>query len=270
MTVPPWTDPAASTRSRVADALTDRTTLVSVMAANNEVGTLQPIAEIGEIVRGHPARLHVDAVQFAAHAPIDDVNAWQATSSASPHTSSAAPGRRRAVRPPREPTCCRSSTAARRSAAPTRRNRERRRDRGLGAAFAIAGAAMPAEADRLRELSAQLGHGLLSVDGVSLTGHETERLANNVSVAIEGVEGGDLVAALDLDGVEVSTGSACTSGSTEPSHVLLAMGIEPELAHGSIRITTGPETTAEVDRAMEVLHAVLPRLRASREMVASA
>ena len=100
---------------------------------------------------------------------------------------------------------------------------------------------------------------------MSLTGHETERLANNVSVVIEGVEGGDLVAALDLDGVEVSTGSACTSGSTEPSHVLLAMGIEPELAHGSIRITTGPETTAaEVDRALETFHAVLPRLRASQ------
>jgi cysteine desulfurase len=79
------------------------------------------------------------------------------------------------------------------------------------------------------------------------------------------------VAALDLEGVEVSTGSACTSGSTDPSHVLLAMGIEPELAHGSIRITTGPETTAvEVDRALEAFSSVLPRLRASREMVASA
>ena len=129
---------------------------------------------------------------------------------------------------------------------------------------------MPAEADRLRELSARLGRWAAGVDGVSLTGHPTDRLANNVSVVIEGVEGGDLVAALDLEGVEVSTGSACTSGSTEPSHVLLAMGIEPELAHGSIRITTGPETTAEVDRALEVLHVVLPRLRASTEMVASA
>ena len=88
---------------------------------------------------------------------------------------------------------------------------------------------------------------------------------------IDGVEGGDLVAALDLEGVEVSTGSACTSGSTEPSHVLLAMGIDPELAHGSIRITIGPETTAaDVDRTLEVFTAVLPRLRASREMVASA
>ena len=137
---------------------------------------------------------------------------------------------------------------------------------GFGAAFALA-----TDTDRLRELSARLRHGLLRMDGVALTGHPDERLANNVSVVIDGVEGGDLVAALDLEGVEVSTGSACTSGSTEPSHVLLAMGIDPELAHGSIRITTGPETTvADVDRTLEVFTAVLPRLRASREMVASA
>ena len=250
----------------VADALTDRTTLVSVMAANNEVGTLQPIAEIGEIVRGHPARLHVDAVQFAAHAPID-VNAWQADlvslsahklggPRASARCSSAA-----------GPTCCRSSRRLA-GASATRRNRERRRDRvrrclrdrGRRDAGRGGSASRAQRATRSRA----------AVGGWREPHRPSERLANNVSVVIEGVEGGDLVAALDLDGVEVSTGSACTSGSTEPSHVLLAMGIEPELAHGSIRITTGPETTAAVDRAMEVLHAVLPRLRASREMVASA
>jgi cysteine desulfurase len=120
-------------------------------------------------------------------------------------------------------------------------------------------------------LSARLREGLLALDGVTLTGHPVDRLVNNVSVLVSGVEGGDLVAALDLEGVEVSTGSACTSGSTEPSHVLLAMGIDAQLAHGSIRITTGPETTeADVDRALEVVGAVLPRLRASAEMVASA
>ena len=89
---------------------------------------------------------------------------------------------------------------------------------------------------------------------MTLTGHPDERLPNNVSVVIDGVEGGDLVAALDLEGVEVSTGSACTSGSTEPSHVLLAMGIDPDLAHGSLRITTGPETTTDdVDAALSAI-----------------
>ena len=254
----------------VAAALTERTTLVSVMAANNEVGTIQPIAEIGEIVRGHSAKFHVDAIQFAAHAPID-VDAWQADLvSLSAHKFGGPQGVGALF--------VRRGTHMLPQLHGGAQERQRRAGTenvagivGFGAAFALAGAAMAAEADRLRDLSARLRDGLLALGGVSLSGHDTERLPNNVSVVIESIEGGDLVAALDLEGVEVSTGSACTSGSTEPSHVLLAMGIEPELAHGSIRITTGPETTdAEVDRALEALRAVLPRLRASREMVASA
>jgi cysteine desulfurase len=249
----------------VADALTERTTLVSVMAANNEVGTIQPIAEIGEIVRGHPAKLHVDAVQYAAHEPIE-VNAWQADLvSLSAHKLGGPQGVGALF--------VRRGTHMLPQLHGGSQERQRRAGTenvagivGFGAAFALA-----TDTDRLRELSARLRHGLMRIDGVALTGHPDERLANNVSVVVDGVEGGDLVAALDLEGVEVSTGSACTSGSTEPSHVLLAMGIDPELAHGSIRITTGPETTAaDADRTLEVFTAVLPRLRASREMVASA
>jgi len=137
---------------------------------------------------------------------------------------------------------------------------------GFGAAFALADAdadAAETDAERLRALSRHLREGLLALEGVTLTGHPDDRLPNNVSVVIEGVEGGDLVAALDLEGVEVSTGSACTSGSTEPSHVLLAMGIDPHLAHGSLRITTGPETTTDdVETALTAVRRVLPRLRA--------
>jgi cysteine desulfurase len=249
----------------VAEALTDRTTLVSVMAANNEVGTIQPIAEIGDIVRGHPAKLHVDAVQHAAHEPID-VDAWQADLvSLSAHKLGGPQGVGALY--------VRRGTQLLPQLQGGSQERQRRAGTenvagivGFGAAFALARGT-----DRLRELSSQLRHGLLRMDGVALTGHPEERLANNVSVVIDGVEGGDLVAALDLEGVEVSTGSACTSGSTEPSHVLLAMGIDPDLAHGSIRITTGTETTAsEVERTLEAFAAVLPRLRASREMVASA
>ncbi len=247
----------------VADALTERTTLVSVMAANNEVGTIQPIAEIGEIVRGHAAKFHVDAVQFAAHEPID-VNAWQADLvSLSAHKLGGPQGVGALF--------VRRGTHLLPQLHGGSQERQRRAGTenvagivGFGAAFDLAAHTDP-------ELTARLRHDLLRLDGVALTGHPDDRLANNVSVVIDGVEGGDLVAALDLEGVEVSTGSACTSGSTEPSHVLLAMGIDPELAHGSIRITTGPETTAaDVDRTLEVFGAVLPRLRASREMVASA
>jgi cysteine desulfurase len=240
----------------VADALTERTTLVSVMAANNEVGTIQPIAEIGDIVRGHPAKFHVDAVQYAAHASID-VDAWQADLvSLSAHKLGGPQGVgalyvRRGT--PMIPQVHGGS-----------QERQRRAGTenvagivGFGAAFALAHATLVEEADRLRDLSARLRDGLVAMDGVTLTGDPEERLVNNVSLVIEGVEGGDLVAALDLEGIEVSTGSACTSGSTEPSHVLLAMGIDPELAHGSIRITTGPETTEEdVERTLEAFAGV--------------
>ncbi len=246
----------------VAAALTERTTLVSIMAASNEVGTIQPIAEIGEIVRGHGARFHVDAVQYAAHAPID-VDAWQADLvSLSAHKLGGPQGVGALY--------VRRGTQLLPQLQGGSQERQRRAGTenvagivGFGAAFALASADAAAEADRLRGLSARLRDGLRAQDGVIPTGHPDERLPNNVSVVIAGIEGGDLVAALDLEGVEVSTGSACTSGSTEPSHVLLAMGIDPSLAHGSLRITTGPDTTeADVDAALVAIHQVLPRLRA--------
>jgi cysteine desulfurase len=245
----------------VAAALTERTTLVSVMAGNNEVGTLQPIAAIGEIVRGHGAKLHVDAVQWAAHEPID-VDAWQADLvSLSAHKMGGPQGVGALY--------VRRGTQLLPQLQGGSQERQRRAGTenvagivGFAAAFRLAHADI-AEADRLRELSRRLRIGLEELDGVTLTGHPDERLPNNVSVVIDGVEGGDLVAALDLEGVEVSTGSACTSGSTEPSHVLLAMGIDPDLAHGSLRITTGPETTTDdVDAALSAVRAVLPRVRA--------
>jgi cysteine desulfurase len=248
----------------VAAALTERTTLVSVMAANNEVGTVQPVGEIGEIVRGHGARFHVDAVQFAAHEPID-VDAWQADLvSLSAHKLGGPQGVGALF--------VRRGTQLLPQLQGGSQERQRRAGTenvagivGFGAAYRLAHAdagVRAAEAARLRGLSGRLRAGLLAFEGVTLTGHAEHRLPNNVSVVIEGVEGGDLVAALDLEGVETSTGSACTSGSTEPSHVLLAMGIDPHLAHGSLRLTLGPETTdADVDACLAAMTNVLPRLR---------
>jgi cysteine desulfurase len=124
------------------------------------------------------------------------------------------------------------------------------------------------------ELRDALVRGMSTLPGVALTGHSVERLPNNASFLVEGVNGGDLVAALDLEGIEVSTGSACTSGSTEPSHVLLAMGFEPREAAGSLRMTVGAGTTAgDVQRTIEVAASVIGRLRgvlAPRVGVASA
>jgi cysteine desulfurase len=112
--------------------------------------------------------------------------------------------------------------------------------------------------------------GLTSLAGVTLTGHPTERLPNSASFVIDGIEGGDLVAALDLEGIEASTGSACTTGSVDPSHVLLAMGIDEAVAHGSLRLTLGSETTAaDVERTIAVVEGCVARLRASAPQVAA-
>ena len=237
------------------------------MAANNEVGTLQPIAEIGEIVRGHPARLHVDAVQFAAHAPIDVERLAGRPRQPLRTQARRAPGRRRAVRPPRDPH---AAAAPRRLAgAPaTRRNRERRRDRGLGAP-----SRSPAPRCRPRRIgfaSSARNSARAAVGGWREPHRPRDRAAGEQrQCQSRASRAATSWRRLTSRASRSRRAAPAPRGSTEPSHVLLAMGIEP--AHGSIRITTGPETTAaEVDRAMEVLHAVLPRLRASREMVASA
>ena len=245
----------------IEDALTDRTTLVSVMAANNEVGTLEPIESIGALVREHAALFHVDAVQWAAHLPID-VDAWQADLvSLSAHKLGGPKGVGALF--------VRRGTQLLPQLQGGSQERQRRAGTenvagivGMAAAFALVHGDGNAEGERQRALADQLRDGLVAMGGITLTGDPVERLPNNVSLVVEGAEGGDLVAALDLEGVEVSTGSACTSGSTEPSHVLLAMGIDPHTAHGSLRMTLGPETMpADVERTLQVAADVLPRLR---------
>ena len=240
----------------VVAAITERTTLVSVQAANNEVGTIQPVVEIGAVCRERGVVLHVDAVQSAAFdAPAPD--AWQASLvSLSAHKLGGPKGVGALYVRQGTPLLPQLSGGS----------QERQRRAGTENVAGIAGfaAAMRAAypAADLAPLRERLLAGLTALEAVELTGHSTERLPNAASVVIEGVEGGDLVAALDLEGIEASTGSACTTGSVEPSHVLLAMGIEPNLAHGSLRLTLGRETTEpDVDRTLEVVSAAVARLR---------
>ncbi len=244
----------------VAAAITDATTLVSVQAANNEVGTLQPIAEIGAICRERRIAFHVDAVQSAAFLP-PAPDAWQATLiSMSAHKLHGPKGIGALY--------VRQGTAMvpQMNGGAQERQRRAGTENVAGAVgFARAMRLTYADALDLTPLRDRLIAGLTSIESVQLTGHPTERLPNSASVVIDGVEGGDLVAALDLEGIEASTGSACTTGSTEPSHVLLAMGIDPELAHGSLRLTVGRDTTeAEIDRTLEVVAACIGRLRGLR------
>jgi cysteine desulfurase len=245
--------------TEVAAAITDRTTLVTIQAANNEVGTLQPIAEIGAVCRRRGVAFHVDAVQSAAFAP-PTPDAWQATMvSLSAHKLGGPKGI--------GALWVRQGTPMVPQMAGGAQERQRRAGTenvagvvGFAAAMRLAQSADHAPTAALRD---RLVGGLTSLDGVKLTGHPSERLPNSASVVIEGIEGGDLVAALDLEGVEASTGSACTTGSVEPSHVLLAMGIDPHLAHGSLRLTLGAETTVgDVEHTLEVVASCVTRLRA--------
>lgn len=244
----------------VAAAITERTTLVSIQSANNEVGTLQPVAEIGAICRARGVAFHVDAVQSAAFGP-PAPDAWQATLiSLSAHKMHGPKGAGALYVRQGTPMLPQLSGGA----------QERQRRAGTENVPAIAGCAAAmrvayADPSPMTPMRDRLIAGATSLEGVQLTGHPRERLPNSASFVIDGVEGGDLVAALDLEGIEASTGSACTTGSVEPSHVLLAMGIDPQRAHGSLRLTIGRTTTeAEIDRTLEVLAGVIRRLRSLR------
>ncbi|MGH2446783.1 MAG: cysteine desulfurase family protein [Candidatus Limnocylindria bacterium] len=250
----------------VAAAITSRTTLVSVMAANNEVGTLQPVAEIGAVCRDRKVPFHTDAVQAAAvDAPTPD--AWQASLvSLSAHKMGGPKGIGALY--VRQGT---SMLAQVHGGSQERQRRAGTENVAAAIGFATAMRLAYADASDISGLRDRLIRGLTETHGVTLTGHPSERLASSASVVITGVEGGDLVAALDLEGIEASTGSACTTGSVEPSHVLLAMGIDEGLAHGSLRLTLGVETTeAEIDRTIEVIGTCVNRLRSTQPMAATA
>jgi cysteine desulfurase len=250
--------------SELAAAITEHTILVSIMAANNEVGTLQPVAEIGAVCRAHKVPFHTDAVQAAAFGP-PTPDAWQATLvSLSAHKLGGPIGIGALY--------VRQGTALLPQMQGGAQERQRRAGTenvaaavGFASAMAASYRETPDTAPRDRLIA-----GLTSLAGVTLTGHPSERLPNSASFVIEGIEGGDLVAALDLEGIEASTGSACTTGSVEPSHVLLAMGIDEALAHGSLRLTLGPDTTAaDIERTIAVVEASVARLRASAPQVAA-
>jgi len=257
----------------VEEAITERTTLVSVMAANNEVGTIQPVREIGNVCRSRGVLYHVDAIQAAPFLPID-VDAWQVDLlSLSAHKVYGPKGVGALF--------VRQGTALLPQVQGGAQERQRRAGTenvasivGLARAFALVAADGAARADenaRQSILRDRLLAGLTEIDGVHTTGHPTERLPNSASVVVRGIEGGDLVAALDLAGLQASTGSACTTGSVEPSHVLLALGLDDDVARGSLRLTVGRGTTEqEIGSALDILRGCITRMRAtSPEAVAT-
>ncbi|HZP96128.1 MAG TPA: cysteine desulfurase family protein [Candidatus Limnocylindria bacterium] len=257
-------DPAA-----IAGAIDDRTGLVSVMHANNEIGTIEPIAEIGAICRERGVPFHSDAVQSVGALELDvrkvpvDLLSLNAHKFYGPKGVGALYVRR----------------GTRVATMQTGGGQEKGRRTGtenvagivaLGLAMRIAIERRAVETARQRALRDRLIDGVLaSVPDVVLTGDRTERLPNNASFCVRGADGPSLVMALDLEGFAVSSGSACTSGDTEPSHVLLALGLDEETAKGSLRVTVGRSTTeADVDAFLAALPRVVARVRGAATVTA--
>jgi len=247
----------------VRAAITDRTVVVSVMHANNEVGTIQPISAIGAICRERGVLLHTDAVQTAGHLVIDVHKMKIDLLSLSAHKLYGPKGVGALFI--REGVGISSYVHGGGQELGRRASTENVAGIvGLGEAARLALSHMDREAEHCALLRDRLIDGILgSGRDIMLTGHPTRRLPNSASFCIAGVEGEAVLLDLDREGFAVSSGSACSSGVSQPSHVLLALGLPPDIARGSLRVTVGRDSTIdEVDRLLEVFPRVVERLRA--------
>jgi len=251
-------------------ALTKQTILISVMHANNEIGTIEPIAEIGRIAKEAGVYFHTDAVQTVGHIPINVDELGVDLLSLSAHKLYGPKGVGALY--------IRKGTKLVSFMHGGEQERGRRASTqnvpgivGLGKAAEIAQQEMAEEAERLTRLRDKLINGILAqIEHSRLNGHPTRRLPNNVNVSISFAEGESMCLNLDLEGICCSTGSACTSSVTEPSHVLLALGLPPLEAHSSLRFSLGKWTTEEeIDRVLEVLPRVVSKLRAMSPLLKS-
>ena len=247
----------------VRQAITDKTILVSIMHANNEIGTIQPIAEIGSICRERDVLLHTDAVQTVGRIPMNVHEMNIDLLSLSGHKFYGPKGVgalfvRKGVR-----------------ISPLIHGGGHERGRrsstenvpgivGLGEAARLAARDLDWEVSHSQQLRDRLIEGVLSsVPDSILTGHPTQRLPNNASVCVRYVEGESMLLNLDFEGIAASSGSACTSGSLEASHVLLAIGLPHDLAHGSLRLSVGRgNTMPEVEHFIQVFPPIVEKLRA--------
>ena len=250
-------DPAA-----VEAAIRPDTLLISIMAANNEIGTIQPVAEIGAVARAHKVLFHTDAVQAVGHIPVD-VQAWNADLlSLSGHKFGGPRGMGALYmrKPLRLPPLIHGGgqEKGRRSGTENVAGAV-----GMAAALKEAVARLPEESARLSALRDRLIAGLAALPYTRLTGHPVHRLPGIASFVFEGVEGEALLLHLDAKGICASSGSACSSASLDPSHVLLAIGLPHAIAHGSLRLSLGPDNTeADVDAILKAVPQVVEYLRA--------
>jgi len=247
---------------RLRDAITDDTALVSVMHANNEIGTIQPVAEMAAIAHEHGALLHTDAVQSVGKIPVDVRSLGVDLLSLSAHKFNG----------PKGAGALWIKRGTRVQAIQTGGKHERNRRAGtenvpaiagMGAAARLAMTKLSAESGRVGALRDRLEAGILAaVSGTAMNGAPDRRVPNTTNISFDRVEAESLLIALDLEGIAVSTGSACSSGTLEPSHVLRAMGFPPHRTQNSLRFSLGMYSTdEEVDRVVDVLPRLVEKLR---------
>ena len=244
------------------NAIRDDTILITIMFANNEIGTIQPIAEIGKIAAEHKILFHTDAVQAVGHVPIDvhalgiDMLSMSAHKIYGPKGVGA--------------LYIRNGVKLDNFIHGGAQERGRRAGTenvagivGLAKALQLATSNLDENIARMTALRDKLINGIKeTIPFCRLNGHPSSRLCNNVNFSFEYIEGESLLLMLDMKGVAASSGSACTSGSLDPSHVLLAIGLKHEIAHGSLRLSLGDFTTEDdINYVLEVLPPIVQRLR---------
>lgn len=247
----------------VEKAITDKTILISIMTANNEIGTIQPIREIGAIARAHKILFHTDAVQAVGAIPVnvDEMNVDMLSMSGHKFHGPKGIGALYIRRGVRIDTLIHGGAQERGLRAGTENLPG---IVGIGRAIELATANLDENARRITTLRDKLMDGILErIPDARVNGHRTQRLPNNCNVSIRYIEGEAMLLRLDLAGIAASSGSACTSGSLDPSHVLLAIGLPHEIAHGSLRLTLGADTTEkDIDAVLDTLPGIVSDLRA--------
>lgn len=248
--------------TELENAIRPDTALVSIMYANNEIGVINPISEIGKICRKKGVLFHTDAVQAVGNVPINVTEQSIDMLSLSGHKIHAQKGVgilyiRKGIN---LPNLINGGGQERSKRAGTENVPA---IVGLGVALENAVSDIPGKIEKVSKMRDRLIDGLLKIERTRLNGSRTDRLCGNVNISVEGVEGESLLLSLDLKGICASSGSACTSGSLDPSHVLLALGLPHEVAHGSLRLSISDETTDEdIDYILEVVPEVVEKLRA--------
>jgi len=249
------------TAKQVEDAIRDDTALVTVMYANNEIGTIQPISEIGEVCKKHKVVFHTDAVQAVGHLPVNVVKDNVDMLSASAHKFHGPKGVGFLY--------CRTGVPLKTFIEGGAQERGRRAGTENIAGIAATAAALKeavgnlnVNMPKLEKLRDKLIAGLSRIPHSKLNGSQSCRLPGNVNMCFEGIEGESLLLLLDAKGICASSGSACTSGSLDPSHVLLALGLPHEVAHGSLRLSLSESNTEEeIDFIIEQVPQVVNYLR---------